>query len=157
MYTKDNYEINSSTMAIIPIDDEYSKVYEEEEKYIVKQSSNKIIKENCKFFGSSYIGRCAGTKQMTGIKSKFPIILEESRNIIFFPTSSPRKMQSCWFALNKIKLCSRDKNSTSKVLFKNDLILNIDISVYSLENQIVRSTMLKSKLLERKLEKKINK
>ena len=97
------YEINSSTLAIIPIDLETSKVYEEEQEYIIKKSSNSIIKENCEFYGSSYQGRCVGTKNLTGIKAKFPIIIEESRNLIFFPTSSIRTKQSTWIALNKIK------------------------------------------------------
>ena len=83
----EEYEINASTLAIIPIDDKTSRVYEEEGEYIINKNSNKLIDYNCKFYGSSYRGRCEGTKYLTGIKSKFPIIIEESRNIIFFPTS----------------------------------------------------------------------
>ena len=87
------YEINSATLAIIPIDNEKSIVYEETEEYIIEKSSNSIIKENCEFYGSSYEGRCIGTKALTGIKTKYPIIIEESRQIIFFPTSSSRTKQ----------------------------------------------------------------
>lgn len=148
-----DYEINSSTLAIVPIDNEVSKVYEEEEEYIVQKSSNSIIKDNCKFYGSSYEGRCIGTKSLTGIKTKYPIIIEESRNIIFFPTSSIRTKQSTWIALNKIKDFKK-KNNNSQILFKNQEKLDLDISLYSLENQIIRATMLKSKLFERKLEEK---
>ncbi len=148
----EEYEINSSTLAIVPIDDSTSKIYEEETSYIVKKSSNSIIKKNCEFYGSSYQGRCIGTKSLTGIKSKYPIIIEESRNIIFFPTTSSRTQQSTWIALNKIKKYTKN-NMVSRVLFKNDLLLDVDISLYSLENQIIRATMLKSKLYERKLEK----
>ncbi len=150
----EEYEINSSTLAIIPIDEETSKVYEDEVKYVVKKSSNSIIKENCEFYGSSYQGRCIGTKSLTGIKTKYPIIIEESRNIIFFPTSSTRTKQSSWIALNKIKNYNK-KDYNSQVLFKNDEKIDLDISYYSLENQIVRATMLKSKLYERKLEENI--
>ena len=147
------YEINSSTMAIIPIDENTSKVYEEEDEYIIKKSSNGIIKENCEFYGSSYEGRCIGTKSLTGIKTKYPIIIEESRNIIFFPTSSTRTKQSTWIALNKVKDYKK-KNLNSQILFKNEEKIDLDISVHSLENQIIRATMLKSKLFERKLEEK---
>ena len=148
-----NYEINSSTLAIVPISDEISKVYEEDDEYIIQKSSNRIIKENCEYYGSSYEGRCVGTKSLTGIKTKYPIIIEESRNIIFFPTSSIRTKQSTWIALNKIKNFDK-KNQNSEILFKNDEKIDLDISLYSLENQIVRATMLKSKLFERKLEEK---
>ena len=149
----DNYEINSATLAIVPISDEVSKVYEEENEYIVNKSSNSIIKNNCEFYGSSYEGRCVGTKSLTGIKTKYPIIIEESRNIIFFPTSSTRTKQSTWIALNKIKNIKR-KNYQSQVEFKNEEKIDLDISIYSLENQVVRATILKSKLYERKLDEK---
>ena len=65
-----NYEINRDTLAIIPIDENTSKIYEEENEYIINKSSNSIIKENCEFYGSSYEGRCIGTKNLTGIKTK---------------------------------------------------------------------------------------
>lgn len=146
-----DYEINSATLAIIPIDKNTSKVFEEDDEYIIKKSSNSIIKENCEFYGSSYEGRCIGTKALTGIKTKYPIIIEESRNIIFFPTTSSRTQQSTWIALNKIKKYNK-YNNKSKVQFKNETKINLDISFYSLENQICRAIMLKSKLYERKLE-----
>ena len=150
----EDYEISSATLAIVPIGEEVSKVYEEEEEYIIQKSANSIIKDNCEFYGSSYEGRCIGTKTLTGIKTKFPIIIEESRNIIFFPTSSTRTKQSTWIALNKIKEISKKEHQNSEILFKNQDKLDLDISVNSLENQIVRATMLKSKLYERKLEEK---
>ena len=150
----ENYEISSATLAIVPLGEEVSKVYEEEDEYIIQKSSNSIIKDNCEFYGSSYEGRCIGTKTLTGIKTKFPIIIEESRNIIFFPTSSTRTKQSTWIALNKIKEISKKEHQNSEILFKNQDKLDLDISVNSLENQIVRATMLKSKLYERKLEEK---
>ena len=149
----DDYEINSTTLAIIPLGINISKVYEEEEEYIINKSANSIIKDNCEFYGSSYEGRCIGTKSLTGIKSKCPIIIEESRNIIFFPTSSTRNKQSSWIALNKIKEINKN-NFNSEILFKNNNKLDLDISITSLENQIIRATMLKSKIYERKLEEK---
>lgn len=148
-----DYEINTATLAIVPIDENTSKVYEEEEEYIINKSSNAIIKDNCEFYGSSYEGRCIGTKALTGIKTKYPIIIEESRNIIFFPTTSTRTHQSSWIALNKIKSYSQKKNK-SKIEFKNDSKVDFDISYYSLDNQVCRATMLKSKLYDRKLQEK---
>lgn len=152
-----NYEINSSTLAIVPLDNNITEVYEEEGKYVVEKSANAIIKENCEFYGSSYEGRCAGTKYLTGIKSKSPIIIEESRNIIFFPTNSIRNQQSTWIALNKIdSYKEKGPYKNSRVYFKNNEKLDLDISYYSLDNQICRATMLKSKLYERKLEEHKN-
>lgn len=148
------YEINSSTQAIIPIDSKTSMVYEEENEYTVLQSTNKIIEYNCKFYGSSYKGRCEGTKSLVGIKTKLPIIIEESRNIIFFPTSSTRNNQTYWIALNKIKKFYKNKTDKTYIMLDNDKKINLNISLYSLENQYCRAIMLKSKLLERKMGEK---
>ena len=142
------YEINESTQIIRPIDNKKSMVYEEECEYEVESSSNNIIKYNCSFYGSSYIGRCEGTKSLTGIKSKFPIIIEESRKIIFFPTSSVRTKDTMWIALNQIQDIKK-KNETSMIVFKNGARVNIPVSFYSLKNQYCRATMLKAKLYER--------
>ena len=58
----ENYEINKETLAIIPIEEELSRVVEEKKEYIVRTSVLKIIDDSCKFFGSSYEGRFEGTK-----------------------------------------------------------------------------------------------
>ena len=142
------YEINESTQIIRPIDNKKSMVYEEECEYEVESSSNNIIKYNCSFYGSSYIGRCEGTKSLTGIKSKFPIIIEESRKIIFFPTSSVRTKDTMWIALNQIQDIKK-KNETSMIVFKNGTRVNIPVSFYSLKKQYCRAIMLKAKLYER--------
>jgi len=148
----EEYEINSSTLAIIPIDDKTSHVYEEEAEYTVNMNSNKIIDYNCKFYGSSYQGRCDGTKYLTGIKSKQPIIVEESRNIIFFPTSSMRKLDNIWISLNMIQK-HKPHLEGSFITFNNGKRIDLPISFYSLDNQYCRATMLKAKLYEMKSSK----
>ena len=147
------YEINSATQAIVPINDNQSMIYEEESEYVVDIPANKIINYNCNFYGSSYIGRCEGTKSLIGIKSKIPIIIEESRNIIFFLTTSIRSKQSFWIELINIDSYYKDEKN-SYILFKDGRKLHLDISYFSLENQYYRSIMLKSKLLDRILKEK---
>lgn len=149
----DEYEINETTQAIIPINEFQTKVYEEEAEYIVEKPANKIINFNCKFYGSSYDGRCEGTKSLIGITSKVPIIIEESRNIIFFPTTSVRNKQSAWVALNNIDSFHKNEKN-SYIVFKDGRKVDFNISVFSLENQYCRAIMLKSKLADRKLQEK---
>ena len=98
------YEINCSTMAIISLKKGFSKVIEEEEEFIVSKDTMDIINDSCKFFGSSYIGRFEGTKYLIGINYKAPIIVEESQELIFFPTSSPRFDNCNWICLKIIKI-----------------------------------------------------
>ena len=145
----DSYEINSSTLAIIPITEGLSKVMEDDSVFSVCKSPTEIVDESCKFFGSSYQGRFEGTKKLTGINYKSPIIIEESRNIIFFPTSSPRFHNCTWVSLNQIESFEKLKNQ-SVITFKNGQLLKLEISYGSLENQILRATRLESILTKRK-------
>lgn len=146
----ENYEINSSTLAIIPIAKEISKVIEEDDVITVNKSTTEIIDDSCKYFGSSYLGRHEGTKNLIGINYKSPIVIEESNEIIFFPTSSPRFDNCYWISLKKILKYKKEAGRTI-VIFKNNLELPINISIGSLENQILRSTLLESVLRSRKI------
>ena len=40
----EDYEIGLNTVAIVPLDENTSRVYEDEDEYIVKKSANSIIK-----------------------------------------------------------------------------------------------------------------
>ena len=145
----ENYEINNSTLAVIALNEKQSKIIELDEIYVVEKSVFEIIDHSCKFFGSSYLGRHEGTKMITGIKYKTPILIEESHNIIFFPTCSSKMNNCMWISLNNIKNYSKYKR-ISKIIFKNDYELILNISYGSLENQILRSTLLDSTLRNHK-------
>ena len=144
-----NYEINEKTMAIIPITEDTTQVIEEDKYMFINQNSFEIIDHSCKFFGSSYVGRQKGAMEMLGISYKTPIIVEETQNIILFPTSSFRSNDCCWISLNKVSKCEQDSKK-SKVYFKNGEELELDISIGSLKNQILKSTMLDSTIRKRR-------
>jgi competence protein ComK len=111
-----------------------------------------IIEDSCSFFGSSYFGRAKGTKKLIGVSHKAPIIIEESREIIFFPTSSPRLYECCWVSLKNIDKYKKQENS-ALVLFNNGYILELTMSYGSLDNQVLRATRLESVLRMRKTNK----
>lgn len=145
----ENYEINSTTLAILSIDAKKSKIIEIDNTYTINKNVHQIIDHSCKYFGSSYLGRHEGTKHMIGIKYKTPILIEESNNIIFFPTCSTKLNDCMWISLNNIKNYIK-YNRSSKIIFKNDYELILDISYGSLQNQILRSTMLDNTLRKHK-------
>lgn len=147
---KKNYEINSSTVAIVPVDQTTSRIIELEDSFLVSQSSTEIIDESCKFFGSSYMGRHEGTKNLIGVNYKSPIIVEETMELIFFPTTSPRMKECIWISLNHIEDYTK-KDCATFIHFKNGHSLELEISYGSLENQILRATRLESILRKRKL------
>lgn len=146
----DKYEINEKTVAIIPVDNKSTKVIEEDSSFLVNNSSMKIIEESCEFFGSSFIGRQKGTKSLIGINYKSPIIIEESKNIIYFPTTSPRLKECSWFSLNHIK-SYEGKEGKTLIYFENGEKIVINISYGSFDNQFLRASKLETTLIKRKL------
>ena len=143
-----SYEINEDTIALIPYNN-MTKVYEKDDSFLVNKDANKIIEDSCEYFGSSYDGRKKGTTSLTGITHKVPIIIEESKNIIFFPTSSPRLNKCAWISLNHIDKYYKD-DIYCIIEFKNQRKLMLNISYGSLDNQILRASRLESVLRSRK-------
>ena len=107
------YEINYDTQIIMPIGDNSSKIIESEEEYFVKKSVQNIMEHSCEYFGSSFEGRKEGTKKLLGITHKSPIIIEETRKIIFFPTTSPDNWDCIWINLEKIDKYYKIDNKNS--------------------------------------------
>ena len=144
---KESYEINNSTLALIALDNK-TKVIEEEREFFIDKTPSNILEESCEYFGSSYLGRKIGTKNLIGITHKSPIIIEESREIIFFPTSSPRLNNCSWISLNNIKNFIKN-NEKTKIIFDNQKEIIVDVSFGIMENQILRAS-LESTLRKRK-------
>ena len=144
-----SYEVNSSTLVLIPLNNFETKVIEMDNTFNIKKSVFEIIKESCEYFGSTYLGRHEGTKKLIGISHKAPIIIEESKSIIYFPTTSPRLEKCIWFALNNIKKYY-NINGKTEILFNNNKSIKINISYGSFDNQFLRATKLESVLRKRK-------
>ncbi len=147
-----SYEISSETLAIIPIENFCSKVIERDCTKIIQKTPMQIIQDSCHYFGSSYLGRAKGTQKLIGVSHKAPIIIEESREIIFFPTTSPRLYECCWVSLKNIDKYNKYEQNSS-VLFNSGYSLKLNMSYGSLENQVLRATRLESVLRTRKMHK----
>ena len=92
-----DYEINTNTLALIN-EKEKTKVYEVDSTFYVDKSANRIMEDSCEYFGSSLAGRQKGTFNLIGVSHKSPIIVEETKEIIFFPTISPRQKNCNWIS-----------------------------------------------------------
>lgn len=144
----ENYEINEKTLAIIPYKNK-SMVYEEDEAFVVDKNSFAIMENSCEYFGSSLQGRQKGTTNLTGITHKVPIIIEESKDIIFFPTASPKSKECAWISLNNLDKYEK-ANDKIKLKFNNNKELFLNISYGILDNQVLRASRLESTLRKRK-------
>lgn len=147
------YEINTDTLALINENDK-TKVYESNNSFYVYKNANKIMEESCQYFGSSFLTTSQGTFNLIGVSHKCPIIVEETKEIIFFPTTSPRLKTCCWISLNNILRYYRLKDKVI-IEFKNKEKIELPLSYGSIDNQVLRATRLESVLRGRKNAKKL--
>lgn len=148
----EQYEINDETLAIIPIGEDYSQVYELNQDLNVYQNANKIMEESCLYFGSSLDGRKKGTENMIGINYKAPVIVEETKEIIFFPLSSSRYNNAIWIGLKNLrKYYKREDEIVLEFVNGKKIFLKSSYGVFN--NQVLRATRLESALRGRKTSK----
>ena len=136
------YEINRGTLAIVPQENERSLVYEDNESYVIDQSPFSIIEESCKYFGSTYEGRKNGARNILGAEYKVPIVIEDSNNLIVFPTTSPQSDDCVWISLKRVKKIENMDFNNTKVVFDNDREIIVNCSYYTMENQLSRASRL---------------
>ena len=135
------YEIDLSTVMLIGIDEYKTRIVTLDGDFIVDIDSKKIIDNSCKFFCSSLSDIINTTKRLINIKSKSPIIVEESRNIIFFPLKSIRDKCNIWISYNNLEKYIKSGDKTI-FIFNNKKEVIIDFSYYIIDNQVTRSLML---------------
>ena len=147
---KNKYEFSKGTLAIVPNEGETSLVLEDEDHYIVEETPFQIMDESCRYFGSSYNGRKEGAKNILGADYKVPIVVEDSSNLIAFPTSSPLSEDCIWISLNRVQNIIKVDNYNTKVLFDNNIEIIVPCSFRSIENQLSRASRLDLILKNRK-------
>ncbi len=135
------YEITQKTYALIALNETETEVIEAKQRFVVEVKATKIVGKSCEFYGCSLEGRIKGSKKQLGMKYKLPIVVENTKELIFFPTISPRLKNCSWIALNSIK-SYKEKDYDTVIEFNNGIKITLPISVESLENQINRATRL---------------
>ena len=146
----EDYIINCETLLIMPYGDNMSKVYEYDEILIVTSSVLTIVKNSCLYFGSSLAGRQAGTKALMNCNVKVPIIIEDSNNIIIFPTNSDRNSNCYWVSYNNLLKYTKTSNKGSLLYFKQNNKIEVDIKYNIIDNQVIRCIKLEAIINKRK-------
>ena len=145
-----NYEINEETYAIISKDIGKTEIIEKSNDYIIDNDAYKVMDESCKYFGSSYEGRKEGSKSILGAEYKVPIVVEDTENLIVFPTTSPYADDCVWISLKRISNIYKIDACNSKIVFDNNKEIIVPCSFRSLENQLARASRLDLILRNRK-------
>ena len=136
------YEINKGTLAIIPNERESSLVYEDESRYIIDQRPFEIMEESCKYFGSTYQGRKESARVILGAEYKVPIIVEDTDNLIVFPTTSPMAEDCVWISLKRVKKFEKIDANNTRIIFDNEKEIIVPCSYRTIEYQIARASRL---------------
>ena len=135
------YEIDTSTLMLIGLNEESTKVVTVEDEFVIHECCKKIMDNSCRFFGSSLTDRIKATNRLVKMASKTPIIVEESRNIIFFPLKSTREKNNIWVSFNNLDKYEKNEDKTI-FYFKNGTTISIKFSYYIVDNQVTRSLIL---------------
>ena len=136
------YEINRGTLAIVPNETTNSLVYEDEERYLIEEKPFQIMEESCKYFGSTYDGRKNSARDILGAEYKVPIIVEDSDNLIVFPTTSPQSDECIWISLRRVKKFEKIDGTNTRIIFDNNKAIIVPCSYRSIENQVSRASRL---------------
>lgn len=136
------YEINRGTLAIVPNETTNSLVYEDEERYLIEEKPFQIMEESCKYFGSTYDGRKNSARDILGAEYKVPIIVEDSDNLIVFPTTSPQSDECIWISLRRVKRFEKIDGTNTRIIFDNNKEIIVPCSYRSIENQVSRASRL---------------
>ena len=150
----DTYEVNKETCAVIGINDEVTKIIEKDSDYFINKNSFNVMEDSCQYYGSSCDGRIKGTKMILGSSYKVPIVVEESTELIFFPTESPYSDKCVWISLNNIKSYENSHGFT-KVIFNEGKEIIVKMSIAAFEMQVLRANRLSS-LLRKRVDNKCN-
>ena len=150
--TKDTYEVNSSTMAVLPLGEgekPASKILETDRTFLVNMKPFQIIERSCRYFGSSYAGRKAGTYEVIKVSHKPPIMVDHSNNIFLFPTFYSTRPQCGWLSHAHVHEFCAAKYDNTFVTFVNGETLELPVSITSFENQVYRTAWLRTKFIDR--------
>lgn len=136
-----DYIINGETVVMMSISNSSCRIYETEKVFDVDISLKEILEESCKYFGSSLEGRTESSKYHLKYDYKLPIIIDENREIIIFPTKSYNSLNSYVIFINQIKDYEKTDNGI-KIILKNNKVIEINESFGIFENQYLRSLKL---------------
>ena len=144
------YEVSNGTLAIVPNERESSLVYEDDERYVIEQSPFKIMEDSCRYFGSTYEGRKDSARDILGAEYKVPIVVEDSENLVVFPTTSPNSDECVWISLKRLKKYEKIDACNTRIVFDNNKEIIVPCSYRTIENQVSRASRLDYILRKRK-------
>ncbi|MFD3447290.1 competence protein ComK [Microbacteriaceae bacterium 4G12] len=148
------YVVNSETMAIVPVLTKenvlISKVIETNDEFYVLQKPLDIIEKSCRFYGASFYGRKAGTKELIRVSHKQSIAISPTDYLYFFPTSSYTRKDCIWVSHSHVDQTDALPHNNLLLHFITGRSIKIDVSKGSFDNQLYRTAQLRVEFENRK-------
>ena len=145
----EEYFISEDTLMLLPLSKNETKILDISGEYIIEKNIFEVVDESCQYYGSTYNGRYISAKKTLEMDYKLPIIIDEVKEVVLFPTCSPKLENCIWICVNNVENYIKN-NKVSVIKFTNGVSSELNISINTLENQILRATMLLMKLKKRK-------
>lgn len=140
---KEKYIITNNTCALVPIDKSTTRIIELNDTKTIKENTIQILSESCEYYGSTLDGRVKGSRSYLGQRYKLPIYIEETTEIIFFPTQSLNSPDRCiWISCNNFTNYKAQDNNTI-INFKDKREEIFPVSQFTVEMELVRATQIK--------------
>ena len=150
----EEYQISRSTLAILPMEygsKLYSQIYDLDNNQFSPSKPLELIKKGCRAFCSSYEGRRDGSRQLLGFTHKIPITIDSTNMMYFFPTASPLSKRCAWISHAHVLHYEKVDSANTLVYFRNKKTVIIPVSTYTFENQMLRTALLRTNLMQRKI------
>ena len=145
-----NYNVTDKTLAVLPESKNVAKIIDKNKNYNVNSSTFRVIEHSCEYFGFSYRTRVENSQKYIKTKYKTPIVIRDKNHLIFFPVGSPIKNNATWFSYNNIKNYYPAKNNNGTVIrFNNGLVMRIDTSFYTFNQQFMKAARIAAMVKER--------
>lgn len=138
-------EIGSNTILVRGIGKSICEIVNIDKTIEISVNCKKLMDNTCLLFGSSLSGRIESSRKWLGCDYKLPIVLDEIRNIIFFPTRSIESLSNIWISFNIIEDYKAKDNGIELILKNGDTyFLNESYNVF--ENQYIRAFKLHKRI-----------
>jgi competence protein ComK len=147
-----NYIINEEAAILTTEFDskgnEYSRVIDGAETFIVERRPFELLNDSIKHYGYDIMGAFKGTRSILGNINMPPINVNPRKEMIWFPCSSPADRQCVWVA--HAHVVRREKIDAKRTLihFKHGHSMIIELSTYRFDQKMKKAAELHIYLIE---------
>jgi competence protein ComK len=130
--------VQPTTLMLKPVQyGESTWIYVSDKKpVLINKKALTIIQKSCLHHLSTYDGRREASKQMLGVKSKLPVVIDSIDGTYLFPISSHLKPDCVWIALSHVKELKIIDKKKTEVLFKDGQKVMVNASLLVVFSQL---------------------